>query len=85
MSFYVYIIYSEKYDKYYKGFSLNPEKRLVYHNALKSRYTSNFTPWEIVYIEKLDTKKEALIREKTLKKYAKKQIIQLINSPKNCL
>ncbi len=85
MIFYVYIIYSSSYDKYYKGFSLNPFKRLEQHNNKESRYTANFTPWCLVYLEKFDLKSEALKREKSLKKYAKKQILELLKSPKNIL
>ena len=85
MMFYVYIIYSVKYDKYYKGFSLNPYKRLEQHNNKESRYTANFTPWIIVYLEKFDLKSDAIKREKSIKKYSKKQISELLKSPKNIL
>jgi len=69
MSFYVYIIYSPKYDKYYKGFTLNPQKRLEEHNDGLSRYTSNFRPWKLVFLEKFNDKTKALKRERGLKKY----------------
>jgi len=81
--FYVYIIYSENFDKYYKGFTTNPQKRIAQHNAGESRYTSNFIPWKIVFLQVFSTKREALIREKKIKKYSKDQILQLIKSPKN--
>ncbi len=85
MIFYVYIIYSKKYDKYYKGFSSNPFKRLEQHNNKKSRYTSNFTPWKLVYLEIFHLKSKALNREKSLKKYSKKQILELLEYSKNKL
>ena len=85
MMFYVYIIYSKQYDKYYKGFSLNPYKRLEQHNNKKSRYTSKFTPWDLVYLEKFNLKSEALKRKKSIKKYSKEQILELLKSPKNKL
>ena len=85
MLHFVYIIYSGTYNKYYKGYSLAPLKRLVQHNNKESRYTSSFTPWKLVYIEQFQTQKEALIREKRLKKYSKAQILQLIQSSKNKL
>ncbi len=69
MSFYVYIIYSPKHDKYYKGFTLNPHKCIGEHNDGLSRYTSNFRPWNLVFLEKFNDKKEALKRERGLKKY----------------
>ncbi len=37
----------------------------------------------MVYVEIFETKREALIREKALKKYSHQQIQRLIISPKN--
>ena len=84
-TFYIYIIYSEAFDKYYKGFSTNPKQRLIQHNLGESKFTSNFGPWELVHIEKYTTKKEALNREKKLKKYSKAQIIELAKSHLNII
>ena len=81
--FYVYIIHSQKYYKYYKGFSENPKQRLIDHNLGKSKYTKSFLPWELVHLEIYKSKSEALIREKKLKKYSKSQIIELSKSLKN--
>ncbi len=85
MNYFVYIIYSRKHDKYYKGVTTQPQLRLQEHNKGLSRYTAHFRPWELVYLEKCTDKKSALIRERKLKKFGKKQIINLINSPKNIL
>jgi putative endonuclease len=82
-NFYTYIIYSEVFDKYYKGFSTNPKQRLIQHNLGESKFTSNFGPWKLVHVEIYTTKKDALIREKKLKKYSKAQIIELSNSQLN--
>ena len=82
-SFFVYIIYSAGYDKYYKGFSTDVINRLYRHNNKKSRYTSVFTPWELVYVEYFNDKTNALRREKALKKYSKFQIQELIKSQNN--
>ena len=83
MPHYVYIIYSKTFDKYYKGSSHNPYQRLEVHNLGKSRWTSNFLPWEIVFIQSFATKKEALIRERKLKKYSKDQILDLVGTSIN--
>jgi len=85
MAFYVYIIKSQLDESYYKGFSENPHMRLSQHNNGDSHYTSNKIPWYLVYIEELTTKREALIRERSLKKYAHAQIEKLILTPKNIL
>jgi putative endonuclease len=83
MPFYVYIIQSLKDNTYYKGFSEHPAQRLLQHNNGESQYTSNKVPWTLVYVEELLTKKDALIREKVLKKYSHSQIEQLTGLPKN--
>lgn len=85
MAFYVYILRSAKDGTYYKGFTENPLLRLERHNNSESTYTRNKIPWEMVYLEAKDLRKEALIREKSLKKYSNQQIDQLINSSKNHL
>ncbi len=46
-------------------------------------YTARKTPWCLVYLEKFEDKKAALIREKKIKKYSHEQIQKLINSPAN--
>ena len=47
--FYTYIIYSETKDIYYKGFSENPDKRVLQHNQNKGRYTKNGSVLKSVY------------------------------------
>ncbi len=81
--FFVYIIYSSRGDCYYKGFSENPFRRLEQHTNAESRYTSKYDDWILVYIEEFASKREALIREKSLKKYSKSQILDLLKSTKN--
>jgi putative endonuclease len=79
MPFYVYIIYSEKFDVYYKGFSEDLDKRLEFHNTDKSKYTSGKGPWKLVYHESFDTRTEAMRREKQLKKQNRNYLLWLIN------
>jgi putative endonuclease len=85
MAFYVYIIQSEKDSSYYKGFTEDPILRLKQHNNGESKYTESKMPWQLIYLELMTTKKEALIREKALKKHSHDQIQRLIISPKNYL
>jgi putative endonuclease len=42
MKYFVYVIYSEKYDKIYIGVTGNLEKRLFAHNNLPKGWTKNF-------------------------------------------
>ncbi|MBK9272713.1 MAG: GIY-YIG nuclease family protein [Saprospiraceae bacterium] len=83
MKHYVYIIESEVDGTYYKGYSQHPINRLEQHNGGKTRYTMLKIPWKLIYIQSYPTKKEALIRERALKKYSRAQIEELILSIKN--
>ncbi|MFZ6024577.1 MAG: GIY-YIG nuclease family protein [Bacteroidota bacterium] len=83
MAYYVYIIQSLKDDSFYKGFTENPLQRLAQHNNKESHYTSTKTPWKLVYVEEMGSKKEALIREKNLKKATTERIQALIVHSKN--
>ncbi len=49
MNYYIYILYSNKADKYYVGYSPNPDKRLSEHNSYenKSKFTAKYQPWEL--------------------------------------
>ena len=85
MGYFVYIIKSLADHSYYKGFSEDPFKRLHQHNQGLSKYTSSKMPWELVYVELFSTKRDALIREKKLKKYSNMQVDLLIVSLKNLL
>ena len=66
--FTVYVLYSQKFDKIYVGMTSNLEERFKSHNELaKKGWTMHFRPWEIIYHEILDSKADALKREKQLK------------------
>lgn len=85
MPYYVYIIKSQVDNSYYKGYTEDPMLRLQRHNNGESQYTRKKTPWQLIYLQELPTKREALIREKALKKYSHTQIGQLILTDKNIL
>ena len=85
MDYYVYIIQSETFGIYYKGYTTNPELRLDEHNTGKSRYTSDKGPWKLVYLEKMKDKRSALIRERQLKRANINYIKWIINQDMNLL
>ncbi|HMJ45983.1 MAG TPA: GIY-YIG nuclease family protein [Ferruginibacter sp.] len=85
MGYYVYIIQSIEDGSFYKGFSENPYKRFEDQNRGNCTYTSSKMPWELKYIEECSSKREALIREKNLKKASLERIKALIESSKNLL
>ena len=78
-TFYTYILYSEKIDKYYIGYSADLEKRIKKHNEGGTQSTKNGIPWKIVYFESFDNKSDAIKREKYLKRMkSRKYIVELI-------
>jgi len=66
--FVVYILYSEKHDKFYKGFTTSLIERFKSHNEPATKgYTVRFRPWVVVHVEFFDTKRDATKRESFLK------------------
>ena len=66
--FVVYILYSEKFDKNYTGFTSNLIERFKSYNELGIKgYTLKFRPWKVINVEFFDLKSEAMKREKFLK------------------
>src|SRR4051812_38695221 len=63
--FTVYVLYSEKFNKIYIGYTSNLEERLLSHNKLGTKgWTIRYRPWKIIYTEEYNSKSEALKREK---------------------
>ncbi len=73
---FIYIIYSEKIDRYYVGITENLDWRLERHNNGWGKYTKRGIPWKIVYTEECDTKSEALKREKEIKRKKSRTYIE---------
>ena len=66
--FVVYILFSDKHNKTYVGFTSNLIERYKSHNVLGTKgYTIKFRPWKVIHVEFYSTKKDALLREKYLK------------------
>jgi putative endonuclease len=76
--YFVYIIYSSESDIYYKGFTSNIVARLEKHNSGSSTYTSSRGQWILKYSKSFETKKEALLEEKRLKRLNRISLEKLI-------
>jgi len=72
----VYIIYSEKIDRYYTGITEDLEWRLERHNQGWGRFTKRGIPWMVVYNEKYITKSEAVKREREIKNRKSRKYIE---------
>ena len=64
----VYIMYSERCNKIYKGETTNLIARFKDHNELGTKgWARKYRPWKVIEVEFYDTKSQALTREKYLK------------------
>jgi putative endonuclease len=71
----VYIIYSEKLNKYYVGACIDFDRRLREHNAGHSKFTATGIPWVLKYREELGNLAEAKKRELYIKKMKSRKYI----------
>jgi len=65
--YHVYVLWSNKLQKRYIGFSSDLVKRLSEHNSGKSPFTKTGMPWLLIHSEEYLTETEARRREKFLK------------------
>jgi len=83
--FYVYILFSERVDKFYVGHSNDPDRRLIEHNASPElKYTSKFRPWKLLMaIEISDSRGDAIRVERFLKAQKSSEFLRKIVNEKN--
>lgn len=75
----VYILYSTQLNKYYTGYTCdNLEKRIAKHNSNHKGFTGGIGDWELVYTEKYATQKEAMDRERAIKKKKSRKYIEYL-------
>ena len=83
--YYIYIIESVQSGIFYKGSTSDYMRRLSEHNDGKSEYSRGKGPWKLVFVQPFETKSEALIQEKKLKRCNKEYLRLLITQPVNIL
>jgi putative endonuclease len=68
--FYIYILYSERTDRYYVGHTNDPERRLAEHNfSDEVKFTSKYRPWTMLLSFKVsELRWEAMKMEKFIKR-----------------
>jgi putative endonuclease len=83
--FSVYVLRSRKDGSFYIGQTNNIEKRIEKHNIGLVKTTKNRTPFDIVYTESYNRRREAMLRERYLKSIGgvkeKKAIIERLSQP----
>jgi putative endonuclease len=80
MEYNLYILYSERGERYYVGSSENPERRLKYHNTVEKGFTSRYRPWEIVYTKIFPSKALAQQAERKVKSWKSRIMIKKLIS-----
>jgi len=82
LPYYVYMILCDD-GSYYTGYAKNVNARAKQHACGKgARYTRIHKPQKVVYIELLDSRAQAMKREKAIKKLSHQQKLKLANSTK---
>ena len=76
MSYCVYIIYSEKLDRYYVGYSENIQDRLFRHINSGSKSTKKTNDWRLVYSQQFDSKSAANQRELEIKRKKSRKYVE---------
>ena len=74
--FYTYILHSQSIDKFYVGHTNDLDERVARHNRGGNKFTSKGQPWELAYKEEFESKELAYSRERQIKKWKSKVMIQ---------
>jgi putative endonuclease len=80
MKYYTYVLFSEKFNRFYKGHCQDLDLRLLQHNRGETVSTKPFIPWKIVYYETFDTREDAIKREKYFKTAAGRRFLKKVVS-----
>lgn len=78
MKYYLYILKSKTADKYYTGITKDVERRLEFHNTKEKGYTSRYRPWKLVFSKEYDNKAEAILAERTVKRWKSRLMIEKV-------
>ena len=62
--YYMYVLKSVNFDRFYTGFTFDLDKRLAEHNSGKTKSNTAFLLFMVVYTEAFETREEARKREK---------------------
>ena len=70
---YIYILYSEGFDKYYVGYTKDYRRRLSEHNeSMRNTYTSKYRPWEIKAVFECEGKEANVVNIEPIYKKTEK-------------
>ena len=78
--YYIYILYSSVSDKFYVGYSTDPQRRLIEHNTKPfNTYTSKHRPWMLkACFECSKDEKETMRIERFIKKQKSRKLLEML-------
>lgn len=76
MAYYTYILYSPSKGKYYIGHTSDLFKRIKRHNEKSKGFTGKNSDWVLVYSEEYSSKELAYARERQIKKWKSRKMIE---------
>ena len=76
--YYVYILHSKQFDRYYVGQCEDLEARVDRHNGKAVPSTKPYVPWELVYFESFGIRSEAVQREREIKGKKSRRYIEYL-------
>jgi putative endonuclease len=82
--FYVYILFSEKLNRYYIGQTQDLTERLRKHRFSKDHYTGKADDWVLKYKEEYSNREDAISRECLIKSKKSRKYIEFLIDSKNC-
>ena len=77
---YIYIIKSQVTTDYYKGISEDVYRRLEEHNTGLSNFTKSGIPWVLVYFRQMESKRDAIIEERRIKRLNRRALEKMIGN-----
>ena len=76
MACWLYVLYSEKADRYYVGQSTDPHRRLEFHNSIENGFTARYRPWRIVFLRECESTEIAGKLESKVKRWKSRKMIE---------
>ncbi|WP_343788305.1 GIY-YIG nuclease family protein [Wandonia haliotis] len=77
MKYFVYILYSEKIDRFYTGQTQNLKNRLSRHNSGYEKFTKRGAPWKLMCFIECSTRSEAMKLELRIKNFKSQKRMKL--------
>ena len=80
--YYIYILYSRNFDKFYCGYSENPWRRIVEHNNKPyNTYTRKYRPWSLMAVFEIQGDTHGINIERFIKKQKSRLLYKQLIDP----